>query len=91
MRTQGEYIRTLQKRVEFLKAKEYKNSYTLAEIGALEWALVNLPPQPSKPWAGLTDEEVSAVIDAVIGFNSCCGWEEEFARAIEHVLKEKNK
>lgn len=43
-----------------------------------------------REWAGLTDEEVSAVIDAVIGFNSCCGWEEEFARAVEHVLKEKN-
>lgn len=43
-----------------------------------------------REWVGLTETDVSAVIDAIIGFNSCCGWEEEFARAIEHVLKEKN-
>lgn len=49
MRTQGEHIRTLQRRVEFLKAREYKNSYDLAELGALEWALVNLPPTQQEP------------------------------------------
>lgn len=57
MKTQGEYIRTLQRRVDFLKAREYRNSYDAAELGALEWALVNLPPQPAqrKP---LTVDEV---------------------------------
>ena len=44
MKTQGEHIRTLQRRIDFLKAREYKNSYDQAELGALEWALVNLPP-----------------------------------------------
>ena len=44
MKTQGEHIRTLRRRVDFLKAREYKNSYDQAELGALEWALVNLPP-----------------------------------------------
>ena len=43
-----------------------------------------------KQWVGLTEEEVSKIIDEVIGFNSCWGPEEEFARAIEAALKEKN-
>ena len=41
-------------------------------------------------WVGLTDEEVSAIISKVIGFNSCVGWEEDYARAIMKTLKEKN-
>ena len=43
-----------------------------------------------REWVGLTDEEVSKIIDAEIGFNSCWGPEEDFARAIEAKLKEKN-
>ena len=43
-----------------------------------------------KEWVGLTDEEVSKIIDDEIGFNSCWGPEEQFARAIEAKLKEKN-
>ena len=43
-----------------------------------------------KEWVGLTDEEVSEIIDREIGFNSCWGPEEKFARAIEQALKEKN-
>jgi hypothetical protein len=42
------------------------------------------------PWVGLTDEEVSEIIDREIGFNSCWGTEEAFARAVEQALKEKN-
>jgi hypothetical protein len=42
------------------------------------------------PWVGLTDEEVSEIIDREIGFNSCWGPEEAFARAVEQALKEKN-
>ena len=45
---------------------------------------------PQRTWVGLTDEEVSEIIDAEIGFNSCWGPEETFARAIEAKLKEKN-
>jgi len=37
------------------------------------------PPQ-RKP---LSEEALSKIIDAEIGFNSCCGWEEAFARAVE--------
>jgi hypothetical protein len=43
-----------------------------------------------RTWVGLTDEEVSEIIDAEIGFNSCWGPEETFARAIEAKLKQKN-
>ena len=43
-----------------------------------------------RPWQGLTDEEVSEIIDEEIGFNSCWGPEEAFARAIEAKLREKN-
>ena len=43
-----------------------------------------------RTWVGLTDEEVSKLIDNEIGFNSCCGWEEEYTRAVEAKLKEKN-
>jgi len=45
---------------------------------------------PSKQWVGLTDEEVSEIIDREIGFNSCWGPEEAFARAVESKLREKN-
>lgn len=42
------------------------------------------------PWVGLTIDEVLEIIDAEIGFNSCWGPEEAFAKAIEAKLKEKN-
>ena len=44
-----------------------------------------------KPWVGLTDDEVSTLIGNEIGFNSCCGWETEYTRAVEAKLKEKNE
>jgi hypothetical protein len=50
---------------------------------------ISSKPQ-KKEWVGLTDEEVSEIIDREIGFNSCWGPEEKFARAIEQALKEKN-
>jgi len=45
---------------------------------------------PPRTWVDLTAEEVSAIISKVIGFNSCVGWEEDYARAIMKTLKEKN-
>ena len=36
----------------------------------------------------MTEDEISAVIERVIGFNSCCGWEHEFAREIAAVERE---
>ena len=44
----------------------------------------------AKPWVGLTIEEINKIMDDEIGFNSCWGPEESFARAIEAKLKEKN-
>jgi hypothetical protein len=41
-------------------------------------------------WQGLTNDEVSEIIDREIGFNGCWGPEEAFARAVEQALKEKN-
>jgi hypothetical protein len=38
----------------------------------------------------LTDDEVSKLIGNEIGFNSCCGWETDYTRAVEDKLKEKN-
>jgi hypothetical protein len=43
-----------------------------------------------KPWVGLTTEERDSITDEVIGWNSCVGWEYEYACAIEAKLKEKN-
>jgi hypothetical protein len=43
-----------------------------------------------REWVGLTDEEVSKLIGNEIGFNSCCGWETDYTRAVEAKLKEKN-
>ena len=45
---------------------------------------------PKRDWVGLTDDEVSKLIDNEIGFNSCCGWETEYTRAVEAKLEEKN-
>jgi len=88
MRTQGEHIRTLQRRVAFLKAREHRNSYDQAELGALEWALVNLPPA-QRTWVGLTDEEVSKVFGGDIHAEH--SGELRFIRAIEAKLKERNQ
>jgi len=43
-----------------------------------------------RQWVGLTESEVSEIINEEIGFNSCWGPEESFAKAIEAKLKEKN-
>jgi len=43
-----------------------------------------------RPWVGLTEDEISKIMDDEIGFNSCWGPEESFAQAIEAKLKEKN-
>ena len=45
---------------------------------------------PRREWVSLTDDERDSITDKVIGFNSCCGWEDDYAKAIETKLKEKN-
>jgi hypothetical protein len=92
MKTQGEHIRTLRRRVDFLKARDYRNSYDQAELGALEWALVNLPPA-QRQWVGLTDEEVYPLANEHL-HHQMEGYEVSgiynLARAIEARLKELN-
>ena len=76
---------------------ENKNAKTPAD-GPVAWGcqcgklytVTCISSKPAKQWVGLTDEEVSEIIDREIGFNSCWGPEEAFARAIEAKLKEKN-
>lgn len=45
MRAPSEHIKTLQRRVDFLKSREHQNSFDLSELGSLEWAIINLQPQ----------------------------------------------
>jgi len=52
--------------------------------------LYTTPPAAQRQWVGLTEDEVSQIIGEHIGFNSCWGPEEDFAKAIEAKLKEKN-
>lgn len=51
MRAPSEHIKTLQRRVDFLKSREHQNSFDLSELGSLEWAIINL--QPQRTWVGL--------------------------------------
>jgi len=61
-----------------------------ADNAGAVWEGETMVHPPPKQWVGLTDEEVSEIIDREIGFNSCWGPEEKFAQAIEQALKEKN-
>lgn len=86
MRAPSDHRRTLQRRVDFLKSREHKNSYDEAELGSLEWALVNLPP--SREWCGLTEEEINRLRHLV-------DWTAEwsygrFAYELEQLLRKKN-
>ena len=90
MREPREHLKTLQRRVDFLKSRDHKNSFDQAELGSLEWALVNLQTK-RKP---LMDEEIGSCIDEVnltsqYGHHHF-GWHKQFARAIEaaHGIKE---
>lgn len=67
MREPSDHIRTLQRRVDFLKSREHKNSYDAAEIGSLEWAIVNLQPTVRRQWLSLTMEDKMAYIQQDLG------------------------
>ena len=64
--------------------------YRQEDIDAIPVGTMLYTAPPQRQWQGLTDEEVSKLIDNEIGFNSCWGPEEQFARAIEAKLKKKN-
>jgi hypothetical protein len=72
---------------------ENKNAKTPAD-GPVAWGcqcgraytITCISSKPSKQWVGLTDEEVSKVIDDVLEGG---GWL-DVARALEAAIKEKN-
>ncbi len=74
--------------------EDFQGKCLLCVIDELMLEMGNLMIQKQRAekrkWVGLTDEEVSEIIDREIGFNSCWGPEEAFARAVEQALKEKN-
>jgi hypothetical protein len=73
---------------------ENKNAKTPAD-GPVAWGcqcgraytVTCISSKPAKQWVGLTDDEVSEVIDNVLEGG---GWL-DVARAIEQALKEKNQ
>ena len=79
-----EYAANFEKAEKLLEKKECYDSPGPA------YKHVQYPPDLPKEWVGLTDEERDAITDKVIGFNSCCGWEDDYAKAIEAKLKDKN-
>jgi hypothetical protein len=85
MREPREHLKTIQRRVDFLKSRDIKNSFDHAELGSLEWALVNLQAE-RKP---LTDGELEEIVKRGAENKPFHHW---FARAIEaaHGIKEKN-
>jgi len=86
MKIPSDHMRTLKRRVDFLKSREHKNSFDLAELGALEWAIVNLQPA-QRQWVGLTEHELESLwYHAETGGAMLL----RFAEAIEAKLKEKN-
>ena len=74
--------------------EDFQGKCLLCVVDELMLEMGNLMIQKQRAekrkWVGLTDEEVSEIIDREIGFNSCWGPEEAFARAVEEKLKEKN-
>ena len=49
MKIPSDHMRTLKRRADFLKSREHKNSFDLAELSALEWAIINLQPEQKRP------------------------------------------
>ena len=94
MKTQGEHIRTLRRRVDFLKTRDHKNSYDQAELGALEWALVNLPPA-QRTWVGLSEEVVTLFHSLAVLSKKHDGTDPSFTtllhQQIEAKLRSKNE
>jgi hypothetical protein len=86
LETEQEPVAYLHNETELLRLARRANS---GDFEPSHWRPLYTAP-PKREWVGLTDEEVSEIIDQEIGFNSCWGPEEAFARAIEAKLREKN-
>ena len=68
-------------------AKAYEGGYVDGNQSAVEAKVSKFIDAHTKPWVGLTDEEVVACYDQVYGFNMQWG---AFYKVIEAKLKEKN-
>ena len=93
--TPGDFIITGVKGEHYpCKPDIFEMTYELAKPEPVAKLFGSLPVYETTPqqrqWVGLTDDEVSKILDDEIGFNSCWGPEEDFARAIEAKLKDKN-
>lgn len=75
MKEPSDHLRTIQRRVDFLKSRTHKNSFDLAELGALELALVNLQAQ-RKP---LTDEKWQP-IETAPHYETILIWQPKYQR-----------
>lgn len=87
-----EYWNAVEGCVKIVEMREHFDSVgcgTIYKSDGEGWSPLYTAPT-KREWVGLTDEEVSEIIDKEIGFNSCFGPEESFARAIEAKLREKN-
>jgi hypothetical protein len=62
----------------------------MPKIGCVNHDCDKCKAAAQRQWVGLTEDEVSQIIGEQIGFNSCWGPEEDFARSIEAKLMEKN-
>ena len=65
----------------------YEKGYVDGNQSAVEAKVSKFIDAHTKPWVGLTDEEVVACYDQVYGFNMQWG---AFYKVIEAKLKEKN-
>lgn len=76
--------------VDAIKEFAKMRGLSLDDARVQDWQDNTTPPAAQRQWVGLTEDEVSQIIDEKIGFNSCWGPEEDFAKAIEAKLEEKN-
>ena len=74
-----------------VNAMEYEYQQKAREsLNAIYEALAEQPAQPSKPWVGLTDVEIASACKKHGGAEWWWRDIEEYGRAIEAKLKEKN-
>jgi hypothetical protein len=94
-RVQAALAQPAQEPVAWLTKNKFSNKVDFDAKNAKEttgWSAafpVYTTPQ-QRTWVGLTDEERDAITNKVIGFNNCCGWEDDYAKTVEAKLKEKN-
>ena len=85
----NERIKELAEQADIVFGHYNNNEVICSAIDINKFAELIIKDQ-QREWVGLTKEERDSITDEVIGWNSCVGWEYEYACAIEAKLKEKN-